>query len=454
METLKHSRLQQAFHIALVVAVMAAAVVPGVQASSWDPTLLVNTEAFNELDDGDGNTDIELRFAGSGTIAYSVSQDAFTFDKGINVTGTVTGSTLAATDLAGCTNVTSDANGQLICDDLTGLDARYVNVAGDTMTGALQVNSTIGATGNISTDSDVLADGNITIDADDSGSPTLNFGTTETLQFNGTTFVFSDDLNVTGNLDVDGTTNLDGATTINNTLDVLGNTTLNTLTATGAVDFDTTLNVDGNTTIGGDASVAGTLSGNALVVDTGSVTINGVTYNVTGTQGGANTVLVNDGSGNLTWQSSAISNGSGSFMSLHPEYPNVAYEADGTSNVGRLRTTISSNEHLYTWSTTRVTPQDYDVVVRVQVPENFASWSNIEVRHNNSGVATVQADLIDTADVTQAGTPTVGAGTITITPTGTYTAGEYMTVRVKMTATSAGDAQLGYINLNWVTTTP
>ncbi|MCF7845088.1 MAG: hypothetical protein K9M03_04665, partial [Kiritimatiellales bacterium] len=31
-------------------------------ASSWNPTLLVNTESFNVIDDGDGTTDIEVRF--------------------------------------------------------------------------------------------------------------------------------------------------------------------------------------------------------------------------------------------------------------------------------------------------------------------------------------------------------------------------------------------------------
>ena len=35
-------------------------------ASSWSPTLLVNTESFQTIDVGDGTTNIELRFGSTG----------------------------------------------------------------------------------------------------------------------------------------------------------------------------------------------------------------------------------------------------------------------------------------------------------------------------------------------------------------------------------------------------
>lgn len=479
METQTYKRLQAWAHGVLAMVLLIGASVPVAQSSSWDPTLLVNTESFVEIDEGDGTTDVELYFGTTERLYYDRSEDSFVFTKGLNVTGTVTGSSLAGTDLAGCTNVTSDATGKLICSDGSEFDSRFVNVSGDTMTGALTISNGAGltASGNITTQSDFSADGDLTIDADDSGTPTLNFGTSETLVFNGSEFVFSDDLNITGNLDVDGTTNLDGAVTINDNLTVANDTNLNTLTATGAVDFDSTLNVDGiatfnnNVDINGDASVSGTLSGNALNVDTGSVTINGVSYNVTNTQGGANTVLTNDGLGNLTWQSSAIADGSGSFMSIHPQYPNTVYQATGATSVGSLRigSDNTNDFNYYRWATTRATQQRYDIVTRVQVPENFDSWAvanALELNHRtNSALNTANSVRVAVYDTTGAfdydtGELTTVAGAWAVENVtaanlgGTYTAGGYMTVRITVEATTGNAADVGYLNFNWITTTP
>jgi cytoskeletal protein CcmA (bactofilin family) len=274
---------------------------------------------------------------------------------------------------------------------------------------------------------------------------------------------------VNGNSTIDGTLSVTGATVLAGTLNtqgdadfdanvlVNGNTTIDgTLSVTGATVLDSTLDVTGNGTFGNNVSVAGNMSGNSLTVDTGTINLNGVAYNVTNTQGAADTVLVNDGAGNLTWQSNAVANSSGSFMSLHPEYANVSYKGDGTANTGRLKTDVIANQNYYIWNTSKAAAQDYDIYVRVQVPENFASWAanGIQVQRNNAGVATVKADIIDTAGATQAGVPQAGVGVQSITPSGTFTPGGFMTVKLTVTATSAGDARLGYLNLNWITTTP
>ncbi|MCA9370804.1 MAG: hypothetical protein KC680_02480, partial [Candidatus Peregrinibacteria bacterium] len=50
-------------------------------ASSWSPTLLVNTEAFQSIDDGDGASDIELRFGTTGKeLRWNVTTSQFEFD--------------------------------------------------------------------------------------------------------------------------------------------------------------------------------------------------------------------------------------------------------------------------------------------------------------------------------------------------------------------------------------
>ena len=78
----KHSL---ASRIVAVITLVFFAFTPNVVvASSWSPTLLVNTEAFQTIDDGDGSTDIELRFGTSGNeLKYNVTTGLFEFDTGV-----------------------------------------------------------------------------------------------------------------------------------------------------------------------------------------------------------------------------------------------------------------------------------------------------------------------------------------------------------------------------------
>ncbi len=68
-------------------------------ASSWSPTLLVNTEAFTTIDDGDGSTDIELRFGATGSgLILNVTDNQFEFDTSLEVHGTASGNIIHAQD--------------------------------------------------------------------------------------------------------------------------------------------------------------------------------------------------------------------------------------------------------------------------------------------------------------------------------------------------------------------
>lgn len=86
---------------ALLMMVLTLGITPtGVSAaSSWSPTLLVNTEAFQQIDSGNGTSDIELRFGSSTqTIKFLYNATAtlrkFQFSHGISVLGTISGSAL------------------------------------------------------------------------------------------------------------------------------------------------------------------------------------------------------------------------------------------------------------------------------------------------------------------------------------------------------------------------
>lgn len=65
----KRSRLSKLFHGLLTLTLTVASVAPTLTVANWDPTLLVNTESFVEID-GDGSTDIELRFGGATNRLY------------------------------------------------------------------------------------------------------------------------------------------------------------------------------------------------------------------------------------------------------------------------------------------------------------------------------------------------------------------------------------------------
>lgn len=481
MRSHKHMHLLPKFAIALslrwiiLLFILGLALIPmGVRAaSSWSPTLLVNTEAFQVIDDGDGSTNIELRFGGSANeiLRWNISKSAFVFSDDLNVEGNLTASgTLSvegASSLQG--NVTArgnfsgatihaegslSASGTLFlqgtltgalafhgpftsdCDDPTASkllwdsstgkfscgvdqttqlqgDARYVNQSGDTMTG----NLVIGNASTLSVSGAILTEGNFTINQDaDSNNAVFTFGsdtTNETLTWQNTndTFQFSDDVNITG-----------------------------VLSASGAVSFESTTSFGGvqYTWPGATAAQSGHL------------------------------LSVNPATGQLSWTSGRAS--SGAIVSLMPEYDGAIYFSSGAIFVGQLVASGSvamsgTPENFYRWTTSRTTNQDYWISTRVRIPSNFRSWdpiAPIQFRYRGSG-GTLDLRLLDTADAPVAltgGRDLKNATFTTATITGpqsagTYTVDDHITLLVKLTASGStlNDefADAGWIELNWET---
>ncbi len=163
----------------------AAFVLNASAASSWGPTLLVNTEAFQVIDDRNSASNLALKFGQTlnKNLTYDRTTGVFRFDDDLWVPGTVSGSVLRATTLItssgsvhiegtltgatiagfGLTDCDADTQslgwdpsaGKFTCgDDDSGgsgghwsgtgalqaaFDARYLNQSGDTMTGALTI---------------------------------------------------------------------------------------------------------------------------------------------------------------------------------------------------------------------------------------------------------------------------------------------------------------------------
>jgi cytoskeletal protein CcmA (bactofilin family) len=407
-------------------------------ASSWDPTLLVNTESFQIIDDGDGTSNIYLQFGDTAAeqILWQVAQSRFAFTDDVHIEGNVT---------------------------VTG---------------------------------DITASGSLKINDDDTGNAILSFGnsvTTETLTFDATNsrFDFSDDIlvqgtaavtgNITGsgNLKIESTIAQDGDTfTINqdqsagNAAVTFGNQSGNqTITYNDTNDrFDVSddVNVTGTVEASTNVIAQGNLSGDTLTVSSDAVNINGIQYYFDNAQGGAGQVLTNDGAGNLTWQNSALGNGSGLYLSLHPEYPNAVYSPDGSANVGQMTLERSGSDNVFAWRTSRSADQDYDIITRIQVPQNFDSWAtNGIVLRYRTGLAatannTVTLTVLDTAgstDFTSVASASTSFANLTATSAdlnGTYTAGGYVTIQIKLLAdsTASAVAMASNLNIQWATTTP
>lgn len=434
--------------------------------SSWSPTLLVNTESFQTIDSGDGTTDIELRFGStSSTLKFLNGSQKFQFNKSLSVVGSISGSSLTIdgqTNLSGALTVKRNATFNSNSTTLGTLSASTLTISrGATVSGGLLVKGSVitkssisGASLRVSGPADVQGaltasgtirtDGNLTINDDaDTNDATLTFGNNsgnQTLKFLNSTQIFE----------------------FSKGIRVLG-------TISGSA-----LRVDGNATIGGPLTVTGAirtkgnLSGSTLTVD-GNITLHGVTYSAPSSQGGANTVLKNDGAGNLSWGTSAVGNGSGSIMSLHPEYPNAIYFASGSTTVGQLTMSGGTTDldNSYIWTSSRSTLQDYWISVRSRLPDNFSSWDPIkafELRFK-TGIAGgdnnhLTLRIRDTAGAMQGGTGgLVGTAWTTAkvaAPGGTWTPKGYFTVYIKLAAKSTANAAAaaGFLNFNYETTTP
>lgn len=152
---------------------------------------------------------------------------------------------------------------------------------------------------------------------------------------------------------------------------------------------------------------------------------------------------------------------------LIPEYANSVLDAgSGSNNLGAMtsKLDLTNRRNYYKWTTNEATPQSYDVVVQVPIPSDFSAWSSstpisIDTYTSDITNGTITIEARDTAGTTEAGvsfatvTPTAAntwqtrsVGTIA----GTYTAGEYMTLRIRMTAPTTGDVRISTIKLAYL----
>jgi cytoskeletal protein CcmA (bactofilin family) len=435
-------------------------------ASSWNPTLLVNTESFQVIDEGDGSSNIEIRFGQTlnEKIYYDRGNNRFQFTRSVNVGGSVTatGAVTAKSFLSGA---------------------------------ALRVNGLAEIHGALTVTGAIRGDSNLTLNDDlDSNNVVLTFGsdgTSETITWQNTNdrFEITDDVRATGYLSgaalrIDGLAEVNGALAVTGAIRTDDNLTINddrtaadavltfgNNTANQTLKF---LNTSQKFEFSTDTRTLGNMSGRTLTVD-GNVTIHGVTYSYPTSQGGANTFLKNNGAGTLTWATPTVGNSSGNVLFLEPSFPNALYFNSGSvaNSIGTLAYAYDETNKRphYRWQTTKTTNQIYWISTRVHVPKNFFAWDSLtplKLRYRASG-AYLDVRMIDAAGTN---VPLTGGARLTNTSTnwtvanitgpqstGTYTAGSGVTIFIKATSSGATSgntkfADVGGLEVHWGTTSP
>jgi len=532
--------------------------------------LTAGTHIVLTYDDA-GNT-LTVAVDQTGTDARYVQVGGDTMTGALSVQAAMSGYSLTVSGLQNCDTIDTDANGNLVCGTDGGgisqsnADNRYVNTAGDTMTGALTINGAgLSASGAITTE------GNVTINADNGAADAvLTFGNdlgAEMLTFSDTNnrFEFTDDLYVAGDLNVTGAMSGKslyvagaGASPLIFADDVTGNVGIGTINpanklevknsnadvkvlvetakTNGIADIElkndaqrwvirnsindrfiirdetgtenvvkifpgsTTNSLSINSTgVGIGTStpttkleVVGTMSGRSLYVSgTGAspLVFTDITTDRVGigtnSPGGlfglsdANTYLDVDGSNNLTFTDAVTGTktlaelaGSGTKkIALAPEYAGATFQADGSNNEGSFDAGYdSTNFHsFYAWTTSTGALQDYDIVIRVQLPVDFVSWdASNPVTFDYKTTTTLATDnkldltMLDTANVSVT-TLTGNTGLVSsiadtwatysssndINTGATWTAGGWVTIKIKTYALTGKTAYSGEITLKY-----
>jgi len=406
-------------------------VAPAVHAATANPDDLVNTEAMFTIAPGDGSEDIELQFGSDASdhiLMYNFTNGRFEFGNDLYVNG----------GLEVQNDIDQDGNTFTLDADNTGAGANVSIVAeqGSDSDGVLRYNATTneweisndgGSYYAVSTSNDIdsitgVDSNTFTVDQDDTGGDvSLIFGTTlaENLKWDSANsrFVLSDDLF------------LDGGLTLN-----------------GDLDFDQNQAVD-------------------MVLHQGTSFPAGPVEGQTFYRTDSDTMYIYDGS---NWVAMADAPGALSIF-MAPQYANATYAKDGSNNVGRLLYNFDAVnvENYYRWKTRKSAMQDYDIKVRIQVPEDFSSWDSttpIEFKYRtnttNSADNVIDFSMQDTADAAVTMTNNTGlvsstAGqwvtstNMTIGGSPTFNAGDWFTVTIKMSATQNHPADVGSLVFNY-----
>jgi hypothetical protein len=315
-----------------------------------------------------------------------------------------------------------------------------------------------------------------TIDSNNTASSmiTLQFGQTlgKTLSYDisNSRFVFNDDVLIQGNLNVTGVINGININTLTSAASPLP------LRVASGAGLNATINaggyrLNGNITnyAGGSASLSDNTDNylffsatGGLVVRSGSfpTDISFIPLAKVTTVGGSITVVTDQRVLQNDNREHTVSD------ILHPSFPDAAFQADGADNVGQLSVLHdnASKNNAYQWTTTRSTQQDYTIVVRATLPQQFVRWKSTPVTlayktsSGDTAVAKANVQIFDTAGnaVSISGGSNLAStswtnSNITYSGTPTWTAGQSFTIKVTVHAKDNATVNIGDLKLQYVT---
>lgn len=160
-------------------------------------------------------------------------------------------------------------------------------------------------------------------------------------------------------------------------------------------------------------------------------------------------------------------------IQYQPEYPNVIYESVGVGgHKGKMEVVYEDvdgpgapdNFSYYKWTTTQVSLQNKDLVVRFRLPDGFVSWQatpiTLTYRTEDGLIANNKVDLsVEDSTGTVIGTLTGNTDLASVAFTtanigfgggGVFTAGTEITLFIKLSALSGGAAYVSDLNFHFV----
>lgn len=157
-------------------------------------------------------------------------------------------------------------------------------------------------------------------------------------------------------------------------------------------------------------------------------------------------------------------------QTFNPSYEKASYQGDGADNVGQLSVTHDNTNLLnfYDWTSTRTSLQDYDILLKVPVTDDFVRWKNtatvnpltLTYRSTSASTSNNKLDIqvYDTSGipVTLSGSATGLANTswtttqLEFSGSPTWTPGQDMLIRIKPYAKDNYQMHIGALKLMFV----
>lgn len=253
-------------------------------------------------------------------------------------------------------------------------------------------------------------------------------------------------------------------TTSTNTALSIGTSYAQTITI-GRASANTTNTLFGNTLVKAGSSNTTTTFQIQRADGTVMLAANSTDQTITfGDPASGNRTVISSSTGKVTKYGSARNTKK---ITLNAEYTGSVLDAGtGSNNTGTMTSSIDLTNRMnyYKWTTSQASNQSYDVVVQVPIPTDFDGWASsnplaISTYTSNTTNGTITFEARDSSNAVQCNFVSVTPGSTSTWTTntsactlssGTYTAGDYLTFRIRMQSPNGGDVRIGNINLSYL----